>query len=207
MEGDSTPRTLVSGVNGRRPIIERKGSTTGTRSVLSSPCRCSRGCGCCLPRAWLLGCDTRSPRHSLCLQSELQDATLLPKAEFVFSGEPSDPHMQEAFRQGRSALELAQRHLAMLRKILPNPARGLANLCIHRVLLQHSRGCLVNRDNYTCLKAKKGENYCSLQLEVSGPEKCTMGKSLTLPLQGGVMGSKLSRRLWETGTTPAARFE
>src|SRR5262245_51591887 len=73
------------------------------------------------------------------MQGELHDPTLLHKAEFVFTSQPADTHMQEAFRKVRPTLELAQRYLAMFCKIPPNLACGLANLCIHRVLLSTAR--------------------------------------------------------------------
>ncbi len=73
------------------------------------------------------------------MQGELEDAPLLYKAEFVLAGKPPNPHQHEAFRKRGPALELGQRHLAVLYKILPNPPCRLANLGVHRVLLPTTR--------------------------------------------------------------------
>src|SRR5206468_4318616 len=69
------------------------------------------------------------------VQSELHDPTRLYKAACVVASQPADPPMPKACRQGRPALALAPRRLATLCKILPHPARSLANLRVHRGLL------------------------------------------------------------------------
>jgi hypothetical protein len=76
--------------------------------------------------------------------------------------------MHEAFRQGGPALELAQCRFAVLRQILPNPARGLTNRCLHGVLLSFNpqERVLSQQAYYTYFTAEKAKNYCSLQLEV-----------------------------------------
>jgi len=64
-----------------------------------------------------------------------QAPALLQQAELIFARQPPNAHEQEALREGRLLLEVAQSRRAMLLEIPPDLARCLTNVPVHACLL------------------------------------------------------------------------
>jgi hypothetical protein len=68
------------------------------------------------------GCQRRLPimqKARTRVQSKVQDSPLLDEAQFICTRQPADPHVHEAFRQGRPPLQLA----TSLPRTLPDTAK------------------------------------------------------------------------------------
>jgi hypothetical protein len=89
----------------------------------------------------------------------------IERGEFIFTGEPADAHEQEVFRKRSPTLELRECRLTMLCQILPNPACGLANLGVYRVLLLTTRAVPLSTEKVYTPPSTKGNTL--LQLAIS----------------------------------------